>query len=165
MKTNLRSQELLFRSVLFFLSALLVLFIFRIGFFFSFHPFNIDYSFNDPQIKVPLVIHWPGKPKGTFDYLTTLIDLVPTILPDVLGCTNPISDYSVGQNIWEPDRKRNWFYSSGHDGNAFVEPDRIVLINKARMMEFLDKSYRPSKNRSIPPYMAEVMEETSRFAK
>ncbi|WP_277036597.1 sulfatase-like hydrolase/transferase [Turicimonas muris] len=122
-------------------------------------------NFTDPQIKVPLVIHWPGKPKGTFDYLTTLMDLVPTILPEVLGCTNPTSDYSVGQNIWEPDRKRNWFYSSGYDRNAFVEPDRIVLINKAGLMEFLDKTYRPSKNKSIPPYMAEVMEETSRFAK
>ena len=122
-------------------------------------------NFTDPQIKVPLVIHWPGKPKGTFDYLTTLMDLVPTILPEVLGCTNPISDYSVGQNIWEPNRKRNWFYSSGYDRNAFVEPDRIVLINKAGLMEFLDKTYRPSKNKGIPPYMAEVMEETSKFAK
>lgn len=65
-------------------------------------------NFPDPQIKVPLVIHWPGKPLGERTYLTSLLDFVPTILPEVLGCTNPTSDYSVGRDIWNPNRKRDW---------------------------------------------------------
>lgn len=44
---NLRARELLFKSVLFFLSALLVLFVFRVCFFFSFHPADTDYSLKD----------------------------------------------------------------------------------------------------------------------
>lgn len=122
-------------------------------------------NFTDPQVKVPLVIHWPGKEAGEVNYLTSHLDLVPTILPEVLGCTNPTKDYSVGQSIWEPESRRDWVYVSGYSLDGFVEPDRIVLINRAGMLEHLDKTFRPAPDKDIPNYMPEVLEELRRYSK
>ena len=122
-------------------------------------------NFTDPQVKVPLVIHWPGKEAGEVNYLTSHLDLVPTILPEVLGCTNPTKDYSVGQSIWEPENRRDWVYVSGYSLDGFVEPDRIVLINRAGMLEHLDKTFRPAPDKDIPNYMPEVLEELRRYSK
>lgn len=122
-------------------------------------------NFTDPQVKVPLVIHWPGKEAGEVNYLTSHLDLVPTILPEVLGCTNPTKDYSVGQSIWEPENRRDWVYVSGYSLDGFVEPDRIVPINRAGMLENLDKTFRPAPDKDIPNYMPEVLEELRRYSK
>lgn len=46
-------------------------------------------NFTDAQIKVPLVIHWPGKKPANIEYMTSHLDLVPTLLPEVLGCETP----------------------------------------------------------------------------
>ena len=122
-------------------------------------------NFTDPQVKVPLVVHWPGKKAGVVNYLTSHLDLVPTILPEVLGCSNPTRDYSVGQSIWDEKNRRNWFYASGYSQDGFVEPKRIVLINRAGILEYVDRHYRPTKDTSIPPYLPTVLEEGSRYAR
>lgn len=122
-------------------------------------------NFTDAQIKVPLVIHWPGKKAANIEYVTSHLDLVPTLLPEVLGCSNPTNDYSVGTSIWKEAGRRDWVYSTGWSRDAFVEPHRIVLINAAGALEFLDKTYRPTKDRTIPPYLAEVLKENSKYVK
>lgn len=122
-------------------------------------------NFTDAQIKVPLVIHWPGKKPANIEYMTSHLDLVPTLLPEVLGCENPTEDYSVGMSIWKGAGRRNWVYSKGWSRDAFVEPNRIVLINAAGALEFLDKTYRPSKDKTIPAYIPEVLKENSRYLK
>ena len=122
-------------------------------------------NFTDAQIKVPLVIHWPGKKSANVEYVTSHLDLVPTLLPEVLGCSNSIQDYSVGTSIWKEAGRRDWVYSTGWSRDAFVEPHRIVLINAAGALEFLDKTYRPTKDRTIPPYLSEVLKENSRYVK
>ncbi|WP_417152614.1 sulfatase-like hydrolase/transferase [Parasutterella excrementihominis] len=122
-------------------------------------------NFTDAQIKVPLVIHWPGKKSANVEYVTSHLDLVPTLLPEVLGCSNPTQDYSVGTSIWKEAGRRDWVYSTGWSRDAFVEPRRIVLINAAGALEFLDKTYRPTKDQTIPPYLSEVLKENSRYVK
>ena len=122
-------------------------------------------NFTDAQIKVPLVIHWPGKKVANIEYVTSHLDLVPTLLPEVLGCSNPTNDYSVGTSIWKEAGRRDWVYSTGWSRDAFVEPHRIVLINAAGALEFLDKTYRPTKDRTIPPYLADVLKENSKYVK
>lgn len=122
-------------------------------------------NFTDAQIKVPLIIHWPGKKPANIEYVTSHLDLVPTLLPEVLGCSNPTNDYSVGASIWKEAGRRDWVYSTGWSRDAFVEPHRIVLINAAGVLEFLDKTYRPTKDRTIPPYLADVLKENSKYVK
>lgn len=122
-------------------------------------------NFTDVQVKVPFVVHWPGKKSGKKNYLTSHLDLVPTFLPEILGCTNPTIDYSVGQSIWDPKGRRDWVYVSGYSLDGFVEPNRIVLINRVGMLEHLDKTFRPISDEDIPNYMSVVLEELRRYSK
>lgn len=56
-------------------------------------------NFTRYQLGVPLVIHWPGQ-QGDFTHRTTHEDITPTLLTDVFGCTNPISDLGTGKSLF-----------------------------------------------------------------
>ena len=123
-------------------------------------------NFTKFQAKTPLVIRWPGKGHLETEERTSMLDIVPTILPEVLGCTNPINEYSAGLNLFSQDlKKRQFVYSSNYSQNAFIEKERIILINELGILNFLDNNYRPSKDKSIPVYIPKVLEETSKFSK
>jgi len=97
-------------------------------------------NFTDAQIRIPLVIHWPGKDSKTIDYTTSGLDIVPTLLPEVLGCSNTTTDYSVGHNIWNAGNRKEWVYSSGYSRDAYVERDKIYLLNKLGALETVGKN-------------------------
>lgn len=87
------------------------------------------------------------------------------LLPRVLGCKNPVSDYSVGKDLFEPSGRNPFVYVSNYSKDAFVEKDRVVLINEIGVLSFLDPAYNPAKDQSVPPYLKQVLEESSRFLK
>lgn len=122
-------------------------------------------NFTDAQIRILLVIHWPGKSSKTLDYTTSGLDLVPTLLPEVLGCSNPTSDYSVGQNIWNTENRRNWIYSSGYSRDAYVEKDKILLLNKLGAFETVGKNYQKLGRTQIPSYLPTIIEEQRRYSR
>lgn len=122
-------------------------------------------NFTKYQAQIPFIVKWPGKDVPEVKYRTSALDVVPTILPEVLGCKNPTSDYSVGINLFKPEKKRDWLYVSNYSRNAFLEQDRIILINEFGILEYLDPHYRPSSNKKVPPYLKEILEETTKFLK
>lgn len=103
-------------------------------------------NFTDAQIKIPLIIHWPGMLGKEVDHLTTSYDITSTLMPEVLKCVNDVSDYSIGETLWMP-KKRNWFISGSYQNSAIVEENRIVIINGKGGLEFRDRNYRPSRNK------------------
>ncbi|MCF0253716.1 MAG: sulfatase-like hydrolase/transferase [Duodenibacillus sp.] len=121
-------------------------------------------NFTAVQSRVPLVIHWPGRKPAVNAWRTSGLDIVPTLMADALGCTNPLSDYTAGRSLWQ-DAGRPFVYVSNYSQNAFVEKDRLVVINQAGVMQFKDLRNRKSADGRVPPYMARVLEETSRWAR
>ena len=122
-------------------------------------------NYTDAQIKVPLIVHWPGKAGRLVDAVTSSADLTATLIPEALGCTNPTTDYTTGESLWSENRRKNWFHSTSYCSNAFVEPERIVLINKFGMLEFQDKTGRPAKDETMPAYLKEAVDELTRWKK
>lgn len=122
-------------------------------------------NYTDAQIKVPLIVHWPGKAGRRVDEVTSSADLTATLIPEALGCTNPTIDYTTGESLWSENRRKNWFHSASYSSNAFVEPERIVLINKFGMLEFQDKTGRPAKDETMPAYLKEAVDELTRWKK
>lgn len=122
-------------------------------------------NFTKYQAKIPLIIKWPGMDSIKIGYRTSALDIVPTILPRVLGCKNPTTDYSVGKDLFDNSKDRPFVYVSNYSKDAFVEKNRIVLINELGILSFLDPSYNPSKDTSLPKYMKEVLEESTRYLK
>ena len=76
-----------------------------------------------------------------------------------------LSDYSVGKDLFEPSGRNPFVYVSNYSKDAFVEKDRVVLINEIGVLSFLDPAYNPAKDQSVPPYLKQVLEESSRFLK
>ena len=122
-------------------------------------------NFTKYQAQIPFIVKWPGKASIDIGYRTSALDVVPTLLPRVLGCKNPVSDYSVGKDLFEPSGRNPFVYVSNYSKDAFVEKDRVVLINEIGVLSFLDPAYNPAKDQSVPPYLKQVLEESSRFLK
>lgn len=51
------------------------------------------------QIKIPLVVYWPGKQPQQFSHRTSHFDIVPTLMTRLLGCKTKLSDYTVGTDL------------------------------------------------------------------
>ncbi|MGM0564485.1 MAG: sulfatase-like hydrolase/transferase, partial [Pseudomonadota bacterium] len=56
-------------------------------------------SYSSWQTKVPMVIYHPDREARVFDHLSSHIDVPPTLMRDVLGCTPPLSSYTQGRYL------------------------------------------------------------------
>lgn len=121
-------------------------------------------NFTDAQIKIPLFIHWPGKAPRVYTHQTTAYDITATLMPDVLGVTNPTADYSVGHSLWT-ENPRSWFISGSYQNTAIVEKDRLVLINSAGLLSFKDRTNRATDNDKRTANLLEAIELLSRYRK
>lgn len=79
------------------------------------------------QIHTPMIIYWPGKKHKIIHHLTTHYDLVPTLMTKALGCTNPISDYSVGVPMLTKGH-RPFFIANSYIDYAIIKNNRVTRI-------------------------------------
>lgn len=56
-------------------------------------------NFTNYQLQVPLVVHWPGR-KQVISHRTSHEDVAPTLMSELLGCSNDIADHSTGTNLF-----------------------------------------------------------------
>lgn len=119
-------------------------------------------NFTNAQIKIPLIIKWPGKGRGNVDMTTSAYDLTATILPEVFGVTNPISDFSIGQNLFNL-KPVNYVLCGSYLENAIVEKDRIVLIDELGMLRFKDKHYNDTDNTARDAYLLDAVRTFSEY--
>ena len=84
-------------------------------------------NFSHPQIKIPFIVYWPGIKPAVVTYKTSHFDVVPTLMQDILGVTNPMKDYSVGHSLWQ--KKPEPFYVEGsYSTTAIVTNNRIMTL-------------------------------------
>ncbi|EKF76144.1 hypothetical protein A11A3_01580 [Alcanivorax hongdengensis A-11-3] len=83
-------------------------------------------EFHNEQIHTPFVLAVPGEKPGVFDYPTSHLDLMPTLMP-LLGVGNPAQDYAIGQSLHRasPDRYR---LVASWDALAYVGPNYKVAM-------------------------------------
>src|SRR5262245_1197097 len=62
--------------------------------------FGHSAGFTLPQLRVPLVLHVPGRAPATIDYPTTHHDLVATLL-DALGAPDPGAAAGIGRSLFD----------------------------------------------------------------
>ena len=100
-------------------------------------------NFTKAQTQVPLVVKWPGMGAGVIDERTVSYDVSATILPRVFGVTNPLSDFTIGQDLFNL-QPRAYFLAGSYLENAVIEPKRIVLINEVGMLQFNNLDFSDS---------------------
>jgi hypothetical protein len=119
-------------------------------------------AFSDYQVRVPLVVVWPGKAPGISDKRTCHYDIVPTLMKDALGCTNKESDYSSGFNLFS-DRQHNWHIVGSYFNFAIIEPEQVTIQFPGGYYESRDHRYQLLPKAVISPYLSEAFLEMGRF--
>jgi len=121
-------------------------------------------NFTDAQIRVPLLIKWPGRERRLYDYTTTHYDLVPTLLQEALGCDNPPKDYSVGNSLFSAE-ERYGFVEGGFGDYAVRLRDRIYWIDKFGGTHVLSATNHELTEEPKAEVLVGAMEQISRFYK
>lgn len=123
-------------------------------------------NFSQYQIGVPLIVHQPGSSASTFAHRTTHYDIVPTLMHDYLGVTNPIDDYSCGHQL-NDSTPRLWHFVGNELRYAFlIENDTILTKEGAGWIEVTDAQMNPVKDYHVRPRLFEkAIRNLNRFFK
>jgi len=117
------------------------------------------------QLRSVLIFDWPGRVPQVYEHRSAHQDLPGTLLKEVLGCTNPYSDYSSGGNLFD-EEPWQWIMAGSYSSHAIVEPDKIVVTYPGGLIEILGPDYRPVSGLQLDPQrIEEVMLEMRRFYK
>ena len=78
------------------------------------------------QTQTPLLIFGLDRPAQKINYQTSAMDISVTIMQDILGCKNEVSDYSIGQNLFDP-KEREYIFTSSYLETAIINRDKIFV--------------------------------------
>jgi len=110
------------------------------------------------QLVTPMVLYWPGREQGrTYEHRTSHYDVVPTLMKELFGCTNPASDYSVGNNLFDL-QEWDWMVAGSYYNYAVLEPDQVTVTFPNGLYEVRDWDYRLSDK---PQFRGDVLEAVS----
>lgn len=91
-------------------------------------------NFSAAQIKIPLVVYWPGMPTQVKDYRTTAYDVSATLMKRVLYVQNPLDDFTVGKDLFDAS-KREVFFVGSYNEDAVVAGDEVLLVKMSGAMQ------------------------------
>ncbi len=116
------------------------------------------------QLVIPMVVAWPGREAGmVYEYRTSHYDVVPTLMHDLLGCSNPPEDYSIGGNLYD-GTSWDFMLAGSYYNYAVLEPDQVTITFPNGLYEVRDWDYhllqKPEFRGSV---LEAVSEQNSRF--
>ena len=115
------------------------------------------------QTQVPLVIRWPGRGPGRHGQRTSHVDVVPTLLRDVYGCSNPFEAYSNGRHLFDQSPRGHVVANNGLEV-ALIGADSLTIFAGMGNYTVHDWDYREIAD--APPPLAQMqvlMEGMARF--
>lgn len=93
-----------------------------------------------------MAIHSPNCQSDTITRRTTHYDISATLLHDVLGVTNPPSDYCMGR-LLSDTTFRNWHVVGDNLNYAFIIDSNIIVEKRPNgMLDITDRQLNPLKN-------------------
>ena len=122
-------------------------------------------NFTKYQTMVPLVLYIPDREPQQIEYRTSHIDVVPTLLQEIFGCTNDIGDYSNGRNLFEKQTELRPFVIGNYVNHAFIIDDNVYEIYPFYTKKYKLEDINLKASRPPPDILKIVMEEINRFYK
>ncbi|EJY7697068.1 cardiolipin transport protein PbgA [Escherichia coli] len=87
------------------------------------------FDWSHGHLQMPLVIHWPGTPAQRINALTDHTDLMTTLMQRLLHVSTPASEYSQGQDLFNPQRRHYWVTAADNDTLAITTPKKTLVLN------------------------------------
>ena len=119
-------------------------------------------NFTRYQTGVPLLLYAPTLPPGVQRHRTTHFDVMPTLLRDYLGCSEPPDTYSVGRSLFE-EGGREAIVLSEYTDFAIASADRIAVVRKQGMQLFDASNTAIPDDHLDPKLISQALEQKNRF--
>lgn len=120
-------------------------------------------NFSQYQLKVPMVIQWPGKIAAEYQHRTSHLDLSVTILQDLLGVSSNPNDFSSGRNLFD-ERNRRWILAGDSRELALITTKNTTVIDKFGNYKLYDANYqRLQDDNPTLPVLMQGLTELQRF--
>lgn len=122
-------------------------------------------NFTKYQTMVPLIFYAPGEKPEKISYPTSHVDIAPTILKEFLNCTNDISDYSTGRNLFDGQTVPRPFVIASYVNYAFVIENNVYEIFPLYTKEYKLDNYEQKASLPRSDMLKIIMEQMGRFFK
>lgn len=126
-------------------------------------------NFTQPQTRVPFVLHWPGVTPRRVAERSSHMDLAPTLMKNLLGCTNEPRDYTIGYDLLDPERKPlERLIMASYSKFALYDflAKRITVQQPGGLYDLYNETLEPRPSSEInAPVLLEAMKEMGRFYK
>jgi membrane-anchored protein YejM (alkaline phosphatase superfamily) len=120
-------------------------------------------AYTDYQLKVPLLILWPGMPPRVFDHRSSHYDIVPTLMSRLLECANPARDFAIGSDLFKGEDWA-WLLAGSYYNYAVLEPDQVTITFPNGGFEIRDRRYRIAREPQIrTDVLQAVAEQNGRY--
>ena len=129
-------------------------------------------AFSEEQIRVPFVLHVPGRAPEVVERMTSHLD-VPATLLGLAGAASPPSDYSLGSSLLGPELRR-WALVSDWGRMLYVDDGGKasfpMSLSAFFRQELVDRQDQPVADREAfmqarLPALHELMGELGRFSR
>ncbi|EED1132728.1 cardiolipin transport protein PbgA [Escherichia coli] len=122
------------------------------------------FDWSHGHLQVPLVIHWPGTPAQRINALTDHTDLMTTLMQRLLHVSTPASEYSQGQDLFNPQRRHYWVTAADNDTLAITTPKKtLVLNNNGKYRTYNLRSERVKDEKPQLSLLLQVLTDEKRF--
>ena len=96
-------------------------------------------NYSPAQTKVPMMIIWPGRDAKKYSSRSSHHDFAPTLMREILDCSNNYSDYSTGNNLFD---EKPWRYLIAGSYDSFsVLTDQKIIVSYGSYFEVRDQNY------------------------
>lgn len=120
--------------------------------------------FNQAQLQVPLVIHWPGTPAQTINKLTGHNDVMRTLMQRLLHVKTTPKDYSQGEDLFTAQRRNNWIATGDNNQLVITTPTQTLMLDNSGNYRVYDQNGEEIKDEK--PQLAlllQVLTDVKRF--
>jgi membrane-anchored protein YejM (alkaline phosphatase superfamily) len=115
-------------------------------------------GFTRHQLVTPMILAWPGRERGVaHDHRSSHYDVVPTLMEGLFSCSNPPSDYAVGQSLFDLE-SWDWMVAGSYFNYAVLEPDQVTVTFPNGLYEVRDWDYGLLRD---PQFRGDVLEAVS----
>ncbi|MDG3088620.1 DUF3413 domain-containing protein [Vibrio hannami] len=114
---------------------------------------NTNYS--DYQLKVPFVMHWPGKMATMYSHKSSHFDVSTTLLQDLMGVTSKPREFSSGRSLFN-NSSRMWILAGDNREIALVTDKSTTVVDQFGNYKVYDKHYK--RQREAKPKLSILMQ-------
>lgn len=119
------------------------------------------------EMKVPMLIIWPGKSPKKWTHRTSHYDLIPTLMREEWGCSNDFSKYSDGKLLFD-EQPMEWHLIGNEHEHEIIDfkNELLITVNPLKGYNVKDfAQHEVSKSRARKDLIFSVLGNETRFVR